>query len=220
MDNITKKQEFLNTALDLFYEKGYDKTTVNDILGKVKASKGAFYHYFKSKEDVLEEVARRHIQEEITITQKIAEDNQMNAGEKINKIFNDVMMHKALNIRKRQKISRVLEDEGNIKFQRKIIEHKMKMLHLPYRTIVEQGVKEGVFDTIYPEEVAEQIIQMLIILSSVVTRLALGMEENPNHNEIIKRKVKAYQEAVERILGAPKGLMNFEEIIRIFDRCL
>ncbi|MDH7578081.1 MAG: hypothetical protein QHH75_09750 [Bacillota bacterium] len=81
-------------------------------------------------------------------------------------------------------------------------------------------MKEGVFDTIYPEEVAEQMIQMLIIFNSVLTTLAFGVEESPNNNEIIKRKINAYRDAIERILGAPKGSINFEEIIGVFDRCL
>ena len=48
-----RKQEYLETALDLFVKKGYFKTTVQEIIDSMGASKGAFYHYFRSKEDIL-----------------------------------------------------------------------------------------------------------------------------------------------------------------------
>ena len=43
----------LNAAWKLFEEKGYDNTTVDEIIEATDTSKGTFYHYFKSKEDLL-----------------------------------------------------------------------------------------------------------------------------------------------------------------------
>lgn len=204
MHHSARKQEFLNTALDLFYQKGYDKTTVNDIIGRLNASKGAFYHYFRSKEDVLEAVMKSYVEAEIAITEKIAEDRRLNALEKLNRIINDVLVRKALNIEERQKISKVFEHEGNIKLLRKLVENKFKMLHQPYRVIIDQGIREGVFDTFFPEEAAE----LIIILNSIVTKRASCIEDKSDNIEIFKRKIEAYQDAVERILGAEKGSIN------------
>lgn len=49
-----KRQEMLNVAERLFCLKGYDATSVQDILDVLHISKGGFYHYFASKEAVLE----------------------------------------------------------------------------------------------------------------------------------------------------------------------
>ena len=46
----TRIAELLDCAQRLFFERGYDNTTVNDILEAAGLSKGAFYHYFESKE--------------------------------------------------------------------------------------------------------------------------------------------------------------------------
>lgn len=48
-----KRQEMLAAAEKLFLSKGYEATSVQDILDDLHASKGGFYHYFASKEDVL-----------------------------------------------------------------------------------------------------------------------------------------------------------------------
>lgn len=50
------KEHILNTALNLFLQKGFKEVTMKELVDNAGMSKGAFYHYFKSKEDVFEEV--------------------------------------------------------------------------------------------------------------------------------------------------------------------
>ncbi|MCF2554139.1 TetR/AcrR family transcriptional regulator [Faecalicatena contorta] len=47
------KSRIVKAAWNLFYKKGYDHTTVEDIIAASKTSKGTFYHYFKGKESLL-----------------------------------------------------------------------------------------------------------------------------------------------------------------------
>lgn len=47
------KSRIVKAAWSLFYRKGYDNTTVEDIINASKTSKGTFYHYFKGKESLL-----------------------------------------------------------------------------------------------------------------------------------------------------------------------
>ena len=49
----TTKGRIVKAAWNLFYKKGYDQTTVEDIINLSKTSKGTFYHYFKGKEALL-----------------------------------------------------------------------------------------------------------------------------------------------------------------------
>ncbi|MCL6266683.1 TetR/AcrR family transcriptional regulator [Flagellimonas myxillae] len=55
MDKNLKKRETMHrlcaTGLEVFHEKGYYNTSLDDILKELSLSKGAFYHHFKSKED-------------------------------------------------------------------------------------------------------------------------------------------------------------------------
>ncbi|MDR3086048.1 MAG: TetR/AcrR family transcriptional regulator, partial [Christensenellaceae bacterium] len=48
-----KKAEILRVAEELFYQKGYERTTIDDILEMLNLSKGGFYHHFESKEALL-----------------------------------------------------------------------------------------------------------------------------------------------------------------------
>ncbi len=55
-----KKQEILATAEKLFCSRGYDETSVQDILDVLHCSKGGFYHHFVSKEAVLDTLCEQH----------------------------------------------------------------------------------------------------------------------------------------------------------------
>ncbi|MCR5447184.1 MAG: TetR/AcrR family transcriptional regulator [Schwartzia sp.] len=54
-----RRQELMNTALELFCEHGYTKTMVQDICQKAGVAKGTFFYYFPSKEDVLRAIVER-----------------------------------------------------------------------------------------------------------------------------------------------------------------
>lgn len=47
------KSKIVNAAWNLFYEQGYENTTVDEIIARSGTSKGSFYHYFSSKDSLL-----------------------------------------------------------------------------------------------------------------------------------------------------------------------
>lgn len=51
--NNTTKSKIVNAAWNLFYEQGYENTTVDEIIARSGTSKGSFYHYFSSKDSLL-----------------------------------------------------------------------------------------------------------------------------------------------------------------------
>jgi len=53
IQSLETKQKIFSTALSLFDEKGYDNVTINDICRQIGLTKGAFYHHFNSKSDIL-----------------------------------------------------------------------------------------------------------------------------------------------------------------------
>lgn len=58
-----KKRELLAVAEKLFIVKGYEQTSIDDILKESGISKGGFYHYFKSKDEILSESINNIIDE-------------------------------------------------------------------------------------------------------------------------------------------------------------
>ena len=54
-----RKKEILDTAYALIYSVGYEQTTIEAIIGEMGIAKGTFYHYFKSKLDLLDSLVER-----------------------------------------------------------------------------------------------------------------------------------------------------------------
>jgi len=81
-----RRNEIIETAGKLFEEKGYEQTQVQDIVNEIGVAKGLFYYYFKSKDEVMEELADRYADEIIDAVNKLI-DKDISTFDKINRIF-------------------------------------------------------------------------------------------------------------------------------------
>lgn len=77
----------IEVATKLFTEKGYDHTSLQDIISETKLSKGAIYHHFSSKEEIFEAMYRRIGNENSEALAKIRDDKKLNGYQKLKAIF-------------------------------------------------------------------------------------------------------------------------------------
>ena len=83
---VERRNEIIETAGKLFEEKGYEQTQVQDIVNEIGVAKGLFYYYFKSKDEVMEELADRYADAIIDDVHKLI-DKDISTFDKINRIF-------------------------------------------------------------------------------------------------------------------------------------
>ena len=81
-----RRNEIIETAGRLFEEKGYEQTQVQDIVNEIGVAKGLFYYYFKSKDEVMEELADRYADAIIDAVNKLIYKD-ISTFDKINRIF-------------------------------------------------------------------------------------------------------------------------------------
>ena len=81
-----RRNEIIETAGKLFEEKGYEQTQVQDIVNEIGVAKGLFYYYFKSKDEVMEELADRYADAIIDAVNNLI-DKDIATFDKINRIF-------------------------------------------------------------------------------------------------------------------------------------
>ena len=212
-----RKREFLLTALDLFSEKGYEKTTIQDIIDRMGVSKGAFYHYFNSKEDVLITVANNYAAEAIRLIKDISTREDLTAVEKINALIESVNKYKSVREEERAKIKGVFNREENLKLERKIFKSLKGKASAYLKEIIDTGVKEGAMgDPVNSEELASFILYVLHSLNSAMDELndELFDEEKPletrEFNEKLEEKLIFYEEMLNRILKIKKGSINLK----------
>ena len=81
----------LDTASALFFQKGYDKTTLQDIIDATKLSKGAIYHHFASKEAILIAVVDRMGEFNSTVLAQVRDRKGLTGAEKLREMFRTSM---------------------------------------------------------------------------------------------------------------------------------
>lgn len=203
-----RRSEFLDTAQTLFYSKGYDKTTIEDILAAAKASKGAFYHYFDSKEMLLDSLVDRISD---TIMQKltpIVENPSLSALDKMRLISDTSRTIKRSNAELIRTYLAVLYRDENLVLRHKMQQRSRRLMVPLYSTIIAQGKAEGVFDTPNETEAAECIMSIMTGLQNAVWRLFVDLPDHPENADQLDSIIDFYEDAMERILGAPKKSLD------------
>ena len=146
----------LDTAFRLFMEKGYERTSIQDNIDHLGGiSKGAIYHHFKSKEDILAAVVDRMTAESNHMLEEIRDRTDLTGKEKLKTIF-------------KESISRPVMDEmfmivpnlhDNPRLLHSIFREAVELVAPQYiLPIIRQGISDGSIQTDYPAELAELII--------------------------------------------------------------
>lgn len=149
-----RRAEIMQAALSLFVEKGYLNTTTQDIIDRVKISRGLLYYHFKNKEDILCRMIEHYSEPKVRKLSAVAYDKEKTATQKI-KLFIEstiispedvteeiITLQNTVNLEQ----NRYMVDQFSHNFLRKIIPC--------FTHIIEQGNSENVFHVEYPEETA------------------------------------------------------------------
>jgi AcrR family transcriptional regulator len=192
---IERRKEIIEVARKLFLDFGYEKTTMNEVISTLGVAKGTVYHYFKSKEDLLDAVVENMSDEYVEIVKNRMVNNKKSAIERFYKLV------KASNITDKTKETiNKLHQFGNIGLHVRLLALCVKKIAPLYAEIIQQGCKEGVFKTDHPLETAE------IFLSGIQFITDIGFY--PWSQNDILRRTEALSFLAEAQLGAKKGTLN------------
>lgn len=201
-----RRTEILNTARGLFFTKGYDQTSVNDLITAIGIAKGTFYHYFDSKEDLMMALAEQITAEGVAIIADLADDPELSPGEKLQEVFSRTGNWKVENMEMMLELLHVMYDPKNIRLKETIATLSIEKATPHIAKILKQGVDEGVFEIEYPEEIAGIIFHMGYWLSDQFGRGFLRMEEadESRKSEILEKlyhQIRVYEYAITRLVG-------------------
>jgi AcrR family transcriptional regulator len=202
-----RREEILQTARQLFYSHGYDATSVNMIIQQMGISKGAFYHHFKSKEELLDTLIQRFTDEIMIQLEPIRNDPNLDALEKLNRIFMRSSILKLERFDFIVTLIKAIYQSTNYLLRQKLNESSIASA-LPLMTeVLTQGKEEGVFCIEHPAVVARMLLQFSSVVSGYNGQLLLQLADNPACIDDVQHHLRFYKIAVERMLGAPQNSM-------------
>jgi len=200
-----RRNDILDVAQRLVYSIGYEQMTIQDILDELKISKGAFYHYFSSKDALLEALILRIGDQVEQIIIAIVEDPNLPAIDKFQRYFDSAVQWKSARKTLLMALLRVWYIDGNALLRQKVMAEGARRV-LPMLTqIVHQGLREGIFSNPYPDQVGEVIFTLMMGLSESISRILLNLTPDPDPFRLATDLLASYTYTIELVLGAPPG---------------
>lgn len=202
--NIKRKQ-ILDSALKFIYSIGYEQMSIQNILDDLHISKGAFYHYFNSKEDLLIGIIDRLADEIYLQINPIAEDPQLTGLQKMNAYFRKAGMLKMEHIELLMPIVKVWYLDENMLVREKLTAKSSQIIAPILARFVRQGITEGDFKNSYSDLIGDVIYRVFLDMANSVTELLLV--KNPEDFDEVKfdDHMRVYTRVIENILGAQPG---------------
>src|SRR5260370_3811653 len=202
-EHAVRRNEILDVAQRLVNTKGYEQMTIQDILDGLQISKGAFYHYFDSKQALLEAIIERMVEEVEQLILPIVHDPHLPALEKFQRFFAIINRYKITQKTFFLELLRVWYADDNAIYRQKLRVAGVKLVTPWLLVIIRQSIQEGVLTTPYPDQVGEVVLSLAMNLGDTLGELLLSFEAKRDDMLRIERIVAAYTDAVERVLGAP-----------------
>ena len=191
------EERILEAAQRLFLEKGYDRTTIQDIVNELGGlTKGAVYHHFKSKEEILDKVGDQLFFQNNPF-EAVKQRKDLNALEKLREA---VRLNQADTSRTQLTIQ-MLPLRKNPHLLVEMIDSNRRVLTPYVLELFEEGNRDGSLHTEYPKEIAE--------LLPLLTSLWLMPSVFPATKAEMRRKFTFLGEMLDRM-----GVPLFDEGIR------
>lgn len=193
----SKKEQILDKALHLFLEKGFDKTSISDILDSLNIARGTLYYHFESKEAIMDAIIARQAQEVIQKVEKIVDDHSLPVYDKLFALF-AAMNFSDLN--GGQQMIDYLNQPQNALFHEKNNQMIVEKISPLLAQVIEEGIQKTNFENPFPLYTAEMIL--ILIIGFLDNRLAdLSQEE-------LLERMDSLLHNIERLLGAPEGALQ------------
>jgi len=211
-----RRTEILDTAYALFVRLGYEATTVNLIIDELGLSKGAFYHHFASKEEVLHALARRMATEMRDKLAPLVARRDLSPLDKINLMFGAGAQYKREHLPMVRALAHLYYGEEHLRLRARITAEAFAIVGPLFARILDEGARDGSFTIDDPVETARLILHLGTFLHD-----AFGDAWQRAKTDLrgaaaqFQRRTDAYSRALENILGLPKhtlGLIDPETL--------
>lgn len=198
-----RKEEIIKISLDLFLEKGYEKTTITDIMKKAELSKGGMYHYFSSKEEILEQATKKALKEVESEFIKIIDKE-----ESLEKKFVFLFYPANKNSEYLNSFSKLknMEKDSLIYSRIRSIEREFGTKYL--KQFVEEGIRKKYFNSVKYED---EITDILYRFGEDISLESLKVE---NKKEFLVKKFEVLLFLIERLVNPKKEFIeNLEKYL-------
>ena len=200
-----RRNEILDAAERLLATKGYEQMAMRDLMDELQIAKGTVYHYFDSKQALLEALVERIGAQAEQIMLPIISDHEMSAQDKLLRVFAVLNRYKQENKDLVFAFMRVWYADENALYRQKLYLTRVKRLAPLFAQIIRQGVAEGAFTTPYPDHAARTILCLTEDIGYATVEILLTEESKHPDTSQLMQIGEATADTLERVLGMKPG---------------
>ncbi|HMK46102.1 MAG TPA: TetR/AcrR family transcriptional regulator [Methanocella sp.] len=190
MDPEVRRQQFIKAAEELFRAKGYDKVTMSEIADRVGVSHGAYFYYYKSKEELMRAVLANSVMENRRYLEALASAGEKTALEKMRTLLSLTISAFSTE----HEFMDFAYGYGNADIFREYT-LMSREANVPLLVeIIKQGNREGSFHVRYPEDTMKYLLFVFENLYDVIGSAR-------DDRKIYARKMRALEILTARVLG-------------------
>ncbi|WP_278277754.1 TetR/AcrR family transcriptional regulator [Anaerocolumna jejuensis] len=188
----------MDTALLLFMEKGFDNTSVNDIVKKVGVAQGLFYYYFSSKYEMLNAVVERYLDRIAVSLNELMEDNSLNTEKKL-VLFLEFLLKYG---EKNENFAADLHRDENAIIHHKLTDKANELIPPIFLRLINEGVEKGIWSMPYSGEMLEILV---LGIGDYLHKYYFSPDAG-----VFENKMKVLERFIEQMLGAEEGSLSLE----------
>jgi AcrR family transcriptional regulator len=200
-----RRDAFLDVAQRLIQTKGYEQMSIQDVLDELETSRGALYHYFDSKQALLDGVVDRFADAAMATVAPILADPTLPALRKLERVLGGIATFKAERKDLVLAIMEVWNSDGNALVREKLRRLTESRMGPILSTVIRQGVDEGIVKSSSPDDSARVILYIMEGYQVLAGEQFLARQVGTITYDEVVRSFAAVTESFERILGLPQG---------------
>ena len=207
-----RRTQILDTAEKLFFERGYERTSIQDILDALNMSKGGFYHYFDAKESVLRDICERRMLNRFERLNMELYVSRRSPMDKLNLLLGLANLFESEDADFAALLLKLCYRDYNpaIRAQRRRI--LIDRLAPCMGEVIAEGVKDGVFYAPRPLETGRMLLLLALDVDDEACEILAKDTDNPDRVLRMLELLNAYRDGAEILLDAPHGALNFFDV--------
>lgn len=209
-----RRQAILDAAERLFYEKGYEHTSVQDVLNAMEMSKGGFYHHFESKVALLQAICEQRSESGYQKCEAAVAACKGSAVDKLNILFEHGFFFGQDSMDFLGLMVRVIYRDGCVQLKEMLQRAQIKLYQTLMTKIIYEGLDQKLFYSAHPDQVGRIVLMLNNCMTDEIAEALSQIADEVGGVLLIMDLINAYRSSIELLLNAPYGQIRMFELER------
>ena len=196
------------TAKRLFFEKGYDGTSIQDILDALDLSKGGFYHHFESKQAILSEICAQQIAQSLQKAFQEISRSRLTGCARLAALLQKVSLFEREEVPFAAIMLKVCYVDGDAVIRQKVRDLTLEQLSPHVDVALSEAQQAEEIYIMRRGRIGDLVLNLCADINDMICAAALTQIEQPEHILEVMEIADNGEEFLETVLCASQGTLR------------